>query len=47
MERVLKRRDFLKAVGLGAVSAAISGCAAGSKQSARSGLKDKPNIILI
>jgi len=47
MERALDRRDFLKAVGFGAMSVAVSSCAAGSKRGARSGPQDKPNIVLI
>ena len=41
------RRDFLKALGLGAASAALSGCTGSSASLANQRAEEKPNIVLI
>jgi hypothetical protein len=44
---VCNRRGFLKAVGLGAASLALPGCASSHANSSRKAPKDKPNIVLM
>jgi arylsulfatase A len=41
------RRDFLKAVGLGAVSLAVPACADGAQRMSPGASKDRPNFIII
>ncbi|MHC4260720.1 MAG: twin-arginine translocation signal domain-containing protein, partial [Planctomycetota bacterium] len=41
----MNRRDFLKALGAGTASFAISGCANGTKVSSRKKAAKKPNIL--
>ncbi|HUW18832.1 MAG TPA: sulfatase-like hydrolase/transferase [Sedimentisphaerales bacterium] len=47
MNNVLDRRDFLKAIGLGAASLAVPGCFSASSKSSGKSAADKPNIVLI
>ena len=43
----MKRRNFLKAIGLGTASLAMHGCTANASQQSRKPSKDKPNIVFI
>ena len=45
METVCSRRDFLKAIGMGAAVAALPGCDFGGRRGQSN--SDRPNIILI
>ena len=47
MRTYLTRRDFLKAVGFGATSLAVPGCASGTQQISPKASMDKPNFIII
>ncbi len=41
------RRDFLKAVSLGAASLALPGCVSGAQQPMSDSFREKPNFVLI
>lgn len=43
----MKRRDFLRAVGFGAATVALSGCVDAARQTAAGASNNKPNIIFI
>lgn len=47
MRTYLTRRDFLKAVGFGAASLAVPGCASGTQQISPKASMDNPNFIII
>jgi arylsulfatase len=47
MDKAVKRRDFLKTMGLGAASLAMPGCANVLQDIANKASKDRPNIVLI
>lgn len=47
MNGYIKRRDFLKAIGFGAVGLAVPGCLSYKKLSADEACRDRPNIVLI
>ena len=47
MANEVNRRDFLKAIGVGAASLAIPGCMSTAKRCVDEASRDRPNIVLI
>ncbi|MHC4574368.1 MAG: sulfatase-like hydrolase/transferase, partial [Planctomycetota bacterium] len=47
MNKTLDRRDFLKAIGLGATSLVVPGCFSATPGASDESATDKPNIVLI